>query len=128
MPTKGARRSNLVDFPNEDEKVFSRYFERKVKPQIRELLTDYGPIGILWFDTYGVISKEQSLELKAIIRELQPKCIINQRIGHRLGDYKVSEQKIPNDGSYDPWESCICLLYTSPSPRDQRGSRMPSSA
>ena len=24
--------------------------------------------------------------------------------------------------------SCICLLYTSPSPRDQRGSRMPSSA
>ena len=22
----------------------------------------------------------------------------------------------------------ICLLYTSPSPRDQRGSRMPSSA
>ncbi len=109
VPTKGARRSNLVDFPNEDEKVFSRYFERKVKPQIRELLTDYGPIGILWFDTYGVISKEQSLELKAIIRELQPKCIINQRIGHRLGDYKVSEQKIPNDGSYDPWESCITM-------------------
>ena len=25
------------------------------------------------------------------------------------------------------WDSC-CLLYTSPSPRDQRGSRMPSSA
>ena len=24
--------------------------------------------------------------------------------------------------------ACICLLYTSPSPRDQRGSRMPSSA
>ena len=23
---------------------------------------------------------------------------------------------------------CVCLLYTSPSPRDQRGSRMPSSA
>ena len=23
---------------------------------------------------------------------------------------------------------CACLLYTSPSPRDQRGSRMPSSA
>ena len=24
--------------------------------------------------------------------------------------------------------ACVCLLYTSPSPRDQRGSRMPSSA
>ena len=27
-----------------------------------------------------------------------------------------------------PEENIICLLYTSPSPRDQRGSRMPSSA
>ena len=102
-------RSNLVDFPNESEKDFSKYFERKVKPQVRELLTGYGPIGIFWFDTYGLITKEQSVELKALIRELQPECIINQRIGHGLGDYKVSEQKIPADGSYDPWESCITM-------------------
>lgn len=102
-------RSNLIDYPNESEKVFARYFERKVKPQVRELLTNYGPIGIFWFDTYGHISEEESLELKAMIRELQPKCIINQRIGHRLGDYKVSEQEIPADGSYDPWESCITM-------------------
>ncbi len=109
VPTKGARRSNLIDYPNEEEKVFSRYFERKVKPQVRELLTNYGPIGILWFDTYEVITKEQSVELKQIIRELQPNCIINGRIGHRQGDYKVSEQKIPENGSYEPWESCITM-------------------
>ena len=30
------------------------------------------------------------------------------------------------DGYYD--DGYYCLLYTSPSPRDQRGSRMPSSA
>ena len=102
-------RSNLVDFPNESEKDFSKYFERKVKPQVRELLTGYGPIGIFWFDTYGLITKEQSAELKALIRELQPECIINQRIGNNLGDYKVSEQKIPENGSYDPWESCITM-------------------
>ena len=28
----------------------------------------------------------------------------------------------------DATDNCGCLLYTSPSPRDQRGSRMPSSA
>ena len=106
---KAGFRSNLVDFPNESEKVFSRYFQRKVKPQVRELLTGYGPIGIFWFDTYGLISKEESLELKEMIRELQPNCIINQRIGNNLGDYKVSEQKIPADGSYEPWESCITM-------------------
>ena len=102
-------RSNLVDYPDESKKEFSRYFERKVKPQVRELLTDYGPIGIMWFDTYGLITQAQSKELKELIRELQPECIINQRIGHKLGDYKVSEQKIPTDGSYDPWESCITM-------------------
>ena len=106
---KAGFRSNLVDFPNESEKVFSKYFQRKVKPQVRELLTGYGPIGIFWFDTYGLITKEESLELKKMIRELQPNCIINQRIGNNLGDYKVSEQKIPTDGSYDPWESCITM-------------------
>ena len=40
--------------------------------------------------------------------------------------------KIPNDISIDDGYKaaslCACLLYTSPSPRDQRGSRMPSSA
>ena len=28
----------------------------------------------------------------------------------------------------EAWQARFCLLYTSPSPRDQRGSRMPSSA
>ena len=32
------------------------------------------------------------------------------------------------DFSTDVTEGMVCLLYTSPSPRDQRGSRMPSSA
>ena len=32
------------------------------------------------------------------------------------------------DGKKSTAESIVCLLYTSPSPRDQRGSRMPSSA
>ena len=38
---------------------------------------------------------------------------------------------IPAKIFYDKYSSDIdkyCLLYTSPSPRDQRGSRMPSSA
>ena len=33
-----------------------------------------------------------------------------------------------NEQLIEKGEDCICLLYTSPSPRDQRGSRMPSSA
>lgn len=107
-PTKGGR-SNLVDYPNEDAKDFSKYFERKVKPQIRELLTQYGPIGVLWFDTPELITKAQSEELLQMIRTLQPNCIVNSRIGNGLGDYQVSEQQISTAANPKPWEACITM-------------------
>ena len=51
MPTRDGYRSNTWDYPDEAKKNFTAYFERKVKPQVRELLTNYGPIAIMWFDT-----------------------------------------------------------------------------
>jgi alpha-L-fucosidase len=107
-PKKGGR-SNLVDFPNEDAKVFNNYFERKVKPQIKELLTQYGTIDILWFDTPELINAAESQELLSIINTLQPNCIVNSRIGNGLGDYKVLEQKIGNGIQTTTWESCITM-------------------
>lgn len=106
---KAGWRSNLVDFPDEGQKNFSRYFERKVKPQVRELLTQYGPIGVMWFDTYGLISTDQSEELLQMVRTLQPDCIVNNRVGRNLGDYVVAEQKIPSSASAKPWESCMTM-------------------
>ncbi|QDU88876.1 Alpha-L-fucosidase [Pirellulimonas nuda] len=115
VPTGGSRgmkpgwRSNLIDFPDESKKDFSRYFERKVKPQVRELLTNYGPIGVMWFDTFELINREQSEELIQMIRTLQPECIINSRVGRDLGDYNVAEQNIPAEASGMPWESCMTM-------------------
>lgn len=107
-PVKGGR-SNTWDFPNEDAKVFSRYFERKVKPQVRELLTGYGPIGILWFDTPEEISIDESKELRDMIHSLQPNCIINERIGHGQGDYAISEQKLNSQINLSPWEGAMTM-------------------
>jgi len=107
-PTKGGR-SNTVDFPNEDAKVFNKYFERKVKPQIKELLTQYGTIDVIWFDTPELISPKESKELLAFINQLQPNCIVNSRIGNNLGDYNVLEQEIVKDTPNKPWESCITM-------------------
>ena len=46
-----------------------------------------------------------------------------------VGEGGMIELEIPSDLGYGPrGRPGICLLYTSPSPRDQRGSRMPSSA
>ena len=109
VPTRDGYRSNTWDYPDENKKDFSKYFARKVKPQLRELLTQYGPIAVLWFDTPERISKAQSEELVRLIHSLQPDCIINQRVGNRLGDYRVAEQRIPEGGFSDPWETCMTL-------------------
>ena len=76
---------------------------------MRELLTQYGPIGVLWFDTPEHISKAQSAELLQMIHSLQPDCIVNSRIGNGLGDYGTPEQEIPSAVSAKPWETCMTL-------------------
>jgi alpha-L-fucosidase len=109
VPTKEGYRSNSWDYPDESKKVFARYFERKVKPQVKELLTNYGPIAVMWFDTPELITKAQSEELLRLIHSLQPDTIVNARVGNRLGDYAVQEQKIPEGGEPHPWETCMTL-------------------
>lgn len=104
-----AGRSNTWDYPNEDGKVLSKYFERKVKPQVKELLTQYGPVGVIWFDTPELITRAQSVELKNMIHELQPDCIVNSRIGNGMGDFSVSEQQIVGKANVNPWESCVTI-------------------
>ena len=46
--------------------------------------------------------------------------------GASTGEHEAVELR--DSGSDYMGKSVYCLLYTSPSPRDQRGSRMPSSA
>ena len=108
VPTKDGYRSNTWDYTNETAKVFSKYFDRKVKPQITELLTQYHP-AVMWFDTPEKISSAESQELVDLIHKLEPDCIINSRVGNRLGDYGVQEQKIPGAGDVKPWETCMTL-------------------
>ena len=50
--------------------------------------------------------------------------------GDTMDDFLTDEYKqgVVDETVEGIWEACDCLLYTSPSPRDQRGSRMPSSA
>ena len=78
---------NDWDFPETEQKKFAEYFESKVKFQIRELLSNYGKILLLWFDTENSITEEQSFELKQLVHSIQPECIVSSRIGHGMGDF-----------------------------------------
>jgi len=104
-----AGRSNTWDYPDEDSKQLPAYIERKVKPQLKELLTNYGEIAIIWFDTPEMVTKQQSRELRELIHALQPKCLINSRIGNGLGDYSIIEQKLSNSINRKPWEACLTM-------------------
>jgi alpha-L-fucosidase len=87
---------NVWDYPDNEKKDFSIYFNKKVKPQVTELLTKYGDIFLMWFDTARIISPEQSEELYQLVKSLQPNCIINTRIGNARGDYvSLGDNQVP---------------------------------
>lgn len=69
------------------KKNFRRYLDEKCIPQLRELLTGYGEISLLWFDTPMEMTKEESKELIDLVKSYQPHCVISGRIGNELGDY-----------------------------------------
>lgn len=78
---------NNWDFPNPAEKDFSRYFEGKAKPQVKEILTQYGDLCLIWFDVPMTLTKEQSKAFVNLVRKHQPGCLVSGRIGNDLGDY-----------------------------------------
>jgi len=75
---------------------------------IRELMTNYGKVDVLWYDVSWPLSAEQweSERMNKMVFDLQPKIIVNNR--NRLpGDFATPEQKIVADAR--PWESCMTL-------------------
>ncbi len=86
--------------------------------QIRELLTDYGKIDVIWFDCFWERSAAEwkADELAAMIRELQPEILINDRLQFGGGDFDTPEQFVPPHpagGTPPPparaWETCMTV-------------------
>lgn len=108
---------------------FSRYVETYMKPQLKELITKYGPLGVLWFDGewIGDWTEPQGKDLYKYVRNLQPDIIINNRVGkgrkgmeglnkgdqEYAGDFGTPEQQIPAKGLPGvDWESCMTMNDT----------------
>jgi alpha-L-fucosidase len=98
------------------KKNFASYLERKSKPQLRELLTNYGPLGLVWFDR-GMDTPEHALQFVNLVRTLQPSCLINGRVGsygdELLGDYQdLNDNGMPTGGLEEYWETPQTLNTT----------------
>ncbi|MEY3775523.1 MAG: hypothetical protein RLZZ129_2303 [Verrucomicrobiota bacterium] len=95
------------------KKNTDRYLREKVYPQLRELLTNYGPVGLIWFDTPLTISPAQSAAIRRFVKKIQPGCLVSGRIGHGLGDYGIPrDNQIPPGRLRGDWEVCATLNHT----------------
>lgn len=78
---------NTWDFETpETERDFDSYFNGKCKFQLHELLTRYGELGVVWFDVPWGITATHAKELRRYVKELQPHCLINGRLGGAAED------------------------------------------
>jgi len=79
--------------------------------QIRELLTNYGRIDVIWFDGQWErlpFDRWRPQTLRALIKSLQPDILINDRLPGN-GDFDTPEQFIPPQPPGRPWETCMTM-------------------
>ncbi len=88
------------------------YFNTIAFPQVRELLTNYGPIAELWFDTDGPLkpTPAQTSRIDSLIR-LQPNMIVNNRVVP--GDFNNAERHVPAQAIFGDWEACDMIIDNS---------------
>jgi alpha-L-fucosidase len=136
--------AQAAKYPNYNDKDpakanpnFPRYVEQQLKPQVKELLTNYGPVGVMWFDGEWIPewTEEQGKDLYAFCRSIQPNVIVNNRVGKGrrsmqgmtkegafAGDFGTPEQEVPPTG-FPPgvdWESCMTMNKTWGFKKDDR--------
>ena len=104
---------NDWDFPDRDKKDYRICYEKKIKPQVEELLTNYGDLCLIWFDTPLDIPEECSRELFDMVKKYQPNCLVNSRIGNGMGDYRsCGDNKLPEEYSDELVEAPVTLNHT----------------
>ncbi len=101
--------------PAQEKKTFAQYIDDVAVPQVKELLTNYGELAVLWWDTPTNMTDDAATRLQALLA-LQPAIITNDRLKRPNfpGDHKTPEQRIPNLKDLDgtDWETCMTMNGT----------------
>ena len=93
----------------EDEAARRRFVDY-IHTHIRELMTNYGKIDILWYDVSWPLDAQgwESEKMNRMVFSLQPDIIVNNR--NRLaGDFSTPEQTVKGEEGGRSWESCMTL-------------------
>jgi alpha-L-fucosidase len=90
------------------------YIDKVAVPQVREILSNYGPVAVLWWDTPKDMTPARVKKFLPLLK-LQPRLITNNRLDKDklTGDFSTPEQKIPATGIPDEdWETCMTMNHT----------------
>jgi alpha-L-fucosidase len=103
---------NNWDFGPDDKKDYDKYLREKAEPQVKELLTEYGPVALVWFDTPRMMEGDRAKRFTRIVRELSPKTLIDGRLGEP-GDYVTTgDNVIPANVQNTAWEVPATINHT----------------
>ena len=98
---------------------FKDYMKHKALPQVEEILTNYGKIDMIWFDTPGRMSKEESEAFLNLAKKLQPEIIVSGRVGNDVGDYvQMEDNDLPKRRQDFDWEAPVTMNHTWAYKRD----------
>jgi alpha-L-fucosidase len=101
--------------PAQTTATMAEYIDKVAVPQVKELLSNYGDVAVIWWDTPTNMTDEFAEKLNAELKK-HPNVITNDRLKRPNfpGDYKTPEQKIPNLKELDgrDWETCMTMNGT----------------
>ena len=93
----------------EDRDSYSKFIDATFA-RIRELVTKFNPIDVLWYDGWWPFNAEgwQAERMNAMVREIQPHILFNGRNG-LSGDFATPEGHMGAPNPWRPWEACMTL-------------------
>lgn len=110
---------NNWDFPSNEDKsasgAYDKYIQEKAVPQVKELLSNYGPVCLMWFDTPQQMTKERGQVFIDAVRQTQPNTLIDGRLVPNGvgGDYQsTGDNAIPAEGLPGDWEVPATINHT----------------
>ena len=98
---------NFWDYPDENRKDLQKYIDEFDIPQLKELLTQYGDILTIWFDTPSMIRPDQGEQLRDCVHAIQPACLVNSRLSNEIEtDYvTMGDCEVPASGLDIAWDT-----------------------
>lgn len=112
-PWLGCEWANNWDFPDKEKKDLNIYLEKKAKPQLKEILTKYGDLLLIWCDDPCEITPKQSQDIYDWIKSFQPDCLVPSRVGNGIGDiYSFADNKLPEENWEGLGEACVTMNDT----------------